>query len=231
MGNSALSGRRDQPNRDHGFAGNPGSAATHVEQNGFSGSLKQQAFASLVLAGGVTAVHFHRKSAEAAEIPIVVQHLAHAWAAHFQNIGLGQQAGGFECAPVSAELTYGLERIAMYLQNKDDVYDLRFASGLSYRDMFHQNEVEMSRYNFELADVDMLLAGFAASQRECERLCAAGVPIPAYDHVMKCSHLFNLLQARGAISVAERAQYIKRVRDLACLVARTWSDSVSGGAA
>ncbi len=147
-----------------------------------------------------------------------------------------QQVGGVELSPISVELTYGLERLAMYLQKVDNLFDLVWVPGMTYRDVYHRSEVEHSKFNFELADVDLLLAQFAGSQKECERLCAAGVPIPAYDHVMKCSHSFNLLQARGAISVAERAQYIKRVRDLSCLVARTWSDSLAahgdhGGAA
>jgi glycyl-tRNA synthetase alpha chain len=119
----------------------------------------------------------------------------------------------------------------MYLQKKDDLFDLVWVPGVTYRDVYHRNEVEQSRYNFELADVPGLLHTFESSRAECERLCAAGVPLPAYDHVIRCSHTFNLLQARGAISVAERAQYIKRVRDLACLVARTWSDSVDAGGA
>lgn len=126
-----------------------------------------------------------------------------------------QQAGGFECVPVSAELTYGLERIAMYLQNKDNVYDLAFASGLTYRDMFHQNEVEMSKYSLKESDAAQLFALFSSYEAECTRLLAAKLPLPAYDFCLKCSHTFNNLDARGAISVTERAGYIQRVRALA----------------
>jgi glycyl-tRNA synthetase alpha chain len=126
-----------------------------------------------------------------------------------------QQAGGFECVPVSAELTYGLERIAMYLQNRDNVYDLAFASGLTYRDMFHQNEVEMSRYSIKESDAQQLFALFASYEAECKRLLDRKLPLPAYDFCLKCSHTFNNLDARGAISVTERAGYIQRVRALA----------------
>ena len=126
-----------------------------------------------------------------------------------------QQAGGFECKPVAAELTYGLERIAMYLQNKDNIYDITFASGLTYRDMFHQNEVEMSRYSLKESDPKQLFDLFASYETECKRLLAAKLPLPAYDYCLKCSHTFNNLDARGAISVTERAGYIGRVRALA----------------
>ena len=134
-----------------------------------------------------------------------------------------QQVGGIEVAPVSVELTYGLERLAMYLQNVDNCYDLVWVPGVTYRDVYHRNEVEQSRYNFEGADVDILLGTFERARAECERLVGLGLPLPAYDQVLTCSHTFNLLQARGAISVAERVQYIKRVRDLACLVARSYA--------
>jgi glycyl-tRNA synthetase alpha chain len=126
-----------------------------------------------------------------------------------------QQAGGLECVPVSAELTYGLERIAMYLQNKDNVFDIAFASGLTYRDMFHQNEVEMSRYALKVSDAPQLFALFSSYEAECKRLLDGGLPLPAYDFCLKCSHTFNNLDARGAISVTERAGYIGRVRNLA----------------
>jgi len=126
-----------------------------------------------------------------------------------------QQAGGLECAPVSAELTYGLERIAMYLQNKDNVFDIAFASGLTYRDMFHQNEVEMSRYALKTSDAAQLFTLFGSYEAECRRLLELGLPLPAYDFCLKCSHTFNNLDARGAISVTERAGYIGRVRNLA----------------
>ncbi len=134
-----------------------------------------------------------------------------------------QQVGGIDLDPVSVELTYGLERLAMYLQKVDNVYDLEWGSGVSYGDVYHRNEVEQSRYNFEGADVDILLGTFERARAECERLVGLGLPLPAYDQVLTCSHTFNLLQARGAISVAERVQYIKRVRDLACLVARSYA--------
>ena len=126
-----------------------------------------------------------------------------------------QQAGGFECVPVSAELTYGLERIAMYLQNKDNVFDIAFASGLTYRDMFHQNEVEMSKYSLKESDAKQLFELFASYEAECKRLLTLNLPLPAYDFCLKCSHTFNNLDARGAISVTERAGYIQRVRALA----------------
>jgi len=126
-----------------------------------------------------------------------------------------QQAGGFECRPVSAELTYGLERIAMYLQNRDNIYDMTFAPGLTYRDMFHQNEVEMSRYSMRESDAQQLFALFSSYEAECKRLLGVGLPLPAYDYCLKCSHSFNNLDARGAISVTERAGYIGRVRALA----------------
>ncbi|MFI5302020.1 MAG: glycine--tRNA ligase subunit alpha, partial [Polyangiales bacterium] len=110
---------------------------------------------------------------------------------------------------------YGLERIAMYLQNKDNIYDIAFASGLTYRDMFHQNEVEMSRYSLKESDATQLFALFASYEAECKRLLALKLPLPAYDFCLKCSHTFNNLDARGAISVTERAGYIGRVRLLA----------------
>jgi len=126
-----------------------------------------------------------------------------------------QQAGGFDCRPVTGELTYGLERIAMYLQAVESVYDLAWNEQLSYGEVSHQNEVEFSRYNFELADTDLLFHQFTAFEAECNRLLEAGLPLPAYDHCLKCSHVFNMLDARHAISVTERARYIGRVRDLA----------------
>ena len=126
-----------------------------------------------------------------------------------------QQAGSFECKPVTAELTYGLERISMYLMNKENIYDVPFASGLTYRDMFHQNEVEMSQYSLKESDAAQLFALFTSYETECKRLLAAKLPLPAYDYCLKCSHTFNNLDARGAISVTERAGYIARVRNLA----------------
>lgn len=127
-----------------------------------------------------------------------------------------QQMGGFDCKPVAGELTYGLERLAMYIQNVDSVYDLRFNdAGVSYGDVFLENEREMSKWNFEVADTDGLFEGFRRAEAECQRALEAKVPIAAYEQAIEASHLFNLLQARGVISVQERASYIGRVRDLA----------------
>ena len=133
-----------------------------------------------------------------------------------------QQCGGFELDPVSVELTYGLERIAMYLQGVDDVFDLTWVDGISYRDVYHRNEVEQSKYNFEHADTDALFQLFQAAAGESRKLSAEGLALPAYDQAMKCSHTFNLLDARGAISVAERANYIRRIRELAVNSAKAW---------
>ncbi len=137
-----------------------------------------------------------------------------------------QQVGGLECRPVTGEITYGLERIAMYLQAVESVFDLVWTHGpdgpVSYRDVFHQNEVEMSAYNFEQADVDSLLPWFDTCERESSRLIEAGLPLPAYEMVLKASHTFNLLDARSAISVTERQRYILRVRTLARQVAEAY---------
>jgi glycyl-tRNA synthetase alpha chain len=130
-----------------------------------------------------------------------------------------QQAGGFECVPVAAELTYGLERLAKVLQNKENVYEVAFAEGVTYREVFHENEVEMSRYSFQESDPAMLFQLFGIYEAECKRLLTRRLPLPAYDYCLKCSHTFNNLDARGAISVTERAGYIKRVRDVAHLCA------------
>jgi len=124
-----------------------------------------------------------------------------------------QQCGGFDCKPVSAELTYGLERIATYLQDVENVFDLEWIKGLRYREMFHANEVEMSSYVFRESDPTMLFELFSAYEKECKRLLDRQLPLPAYDYALKCSHTFNLLDARGAISVTERANLIKRIRD------------------
>ncbi|WP_184035008.1 glycine--tRNA ligase subunit alpha [Sphingomonas endophytica] len=127
-----------------------------------------------------------------------------------------QQMGGFDMKPVAGELTYGLERLAMYIQNVDNVYDLAFNdAGVSYGDVFLENERQMSTWNFEVADTDALFDLFKKSAAECERSLVAKLPIPAYEQAIKASHTFNLLQARGVISVAERQAYIGRVRDLA----------------
>ncbi|AFC84657.1 glycine--tRNA ligase subunit alpha [Frateuria aurantia] len=137
-----------------------------------------------------------------------------------------QQAGGLECRPVTGEITYGLERLAMYLQNVDNVYDLVWTRGphgvVTYGDVFHQNEVEQSTYNFEHADVEALLQWFDTCEATANRLIEASLPLPAYEQVMKASHTFNLLDARRAISVTERQRYILRVRTLARLVAETY---------
>jgi glycyl-tRNA synthetase alpha chain len=133
-----------------------------------------------------------------------------------------QQVGGLDCRPVLGELTYGLERLAMYLQGKDNVFDLVWVDGVTYGDVYHQNEVEQSKYNFELANVDWLLRLFGDCESESKRLVEAGLVLPAYEMVLKCSHTFNLLDARGAISVTERAAYIARVRTLARLVAHAY---------
>jgi glycyl-tRNA synthetase alpha chain len=131
-----------------------------------------------------------------------------------------QQAGGFECKPVSAELTYGLERIAMYLQDVDDVYEMEWAKGVRYRELFHPSEVEFSKYSFEASDPAMLFELFSVYEKECKRLLELGLPLPAYDMCLRCSHNFNLLDARRAISVTERQGYIGRVRALAHLCAK-----------
>ena len=126
-----------------------------------------------------------------------------------------QQVGGIDCRPVSAEITYGLERIAMYIQEKESVYDLVWTGDVTYRDVHHITEVEGSKYNFEVADVAMLYSLFEQFEAECRRALAAGLVLPAYDYVLKCSHVFNILEARGAISVTERTGFIARVRDVA----------------
>lgn len=126
-----------------------------------------------------------------------------------------QQAGGIDLKPISVELTYGLERIAMYLQNVDNVYDLVWNNGVKYREIHHRDEVEFSKYNFELADVGMFFKLFEMYESECKRLIENKLVLPAYDFCLKCSHTFNMLDARGAISVTERTGYIARVRNLA----------------
>lgn len=126
-----------------------------------------------------------------------------------------QQAGGIELDPVAVELTYGLERLTMYLQGKSSVYDLEWVDGVSYGEVHHQDEVELSTYNFEVADVALHLELFEKFERECQRILEQGLVLPAYDYTLKCSHVFNVLDARGAISVTERQKYIGRVRGLA----------------
>ncbi|HZF17936.1 MAG TPA: glycine--tRNA ligase subunit alpha [Steroidobacteraceae bacterium] len=137
-----------------------------------------------------------------------------------------QQVGGLDCRPVMGEITYGLERLAMYLQGVDSVYDIVWQDGpggrVTYGDVYHQNEVEQSKYNFELADVAELFHQFEALEGECQRLLAAALPLPAYERMLKSSHVFNLLDARGAISVTERQRYILRVRALARAIAEAY---------
>jgi len=140
-----------------------------------------------------------------------------------------QQAGGLDCRPVMGEITYGLERLAMYLQGVESVYDLLWTEGpagrVTYRDVYHQNEVEQSAYNFEHADVPSLFAEFDQREKNCRALLEAALPLPAYEQTLKASHVFNLLDARKAISVTERQRYILRVRALARAVAAAWHAS------
>jgi glycyl-tRNA synthetase alpha chain len=153
-----------------------------------------------------------------------------------------QQVGGFDCDPVSGELTYGLERLAMYVQGVDRVFDLNFNGGrgkdkVTYGDVFLQAEQEYSRYNFEQADTKMLLSHFRDAEAECKALLAKGedgkrhlMVLPAYDQAIKASHIFNLLDARGVISVTERQGFILRVRELARAVCAAWLKTEAGGA-
>jgi len=141
-----------------------------------------------------------------------------------------QQAGGLECFPVTGEITYGLERLAMYIQGVDSIYDLVWTYGpdgkaVTYGDIFHQNEVEQSTYNFEHADVDFLFKAFDQYEKDSQRLSDLALPLPAYEMVMKASHTFNLLDARHAISVTERQGYILRVRTLARAAAQAYFDA------
>lgn len=133
-----------------------------------------------------------------------------------------QQCGGIDLKPIPGELTYGIERIAMYIQGVDNVYDLDWGGGIKYGDVHHQTEVEFSTYNFEEADTSMMLTLFDMFEKECIRLVEKSLVFPAYDYVLKCSHAFNMLDARGAISVTERAHYIGRVRNLAKLCAEAY---------
>jgi glycyl-tRNA synthetase alpha chain len=140
-----------------------------------------------------------------------------------------QQVGGLDCRPVTGEITYGLERLAMYLQGVDSMFDIVWADGplgrITYRDVYHQNEVEQSKYNFEVADTALLLRHFDDHEKEFGRLIEAKLTLPAYEQVLKASHTFNLLDARKAISVTERQRYILRVRTLARAVAQAYYDS------
>jgi glycyl-tRNA synthetase alpha chain len=144
-----------------------------------------------------------------------------------------QQVGGLECRPITGEITYGLERLSMYLQNVDNVFDLVYTTWkdrgtdklLRYGDVFHQNEVEQSRYNFDASDPAILLAQFALFESEAKRLMQAQLALPAYEMVLKAGHAFNLLDARGAISVTERAGYIGRIRTLSRTIAQSYLES------
>ena len=136
-----------------------------------------------------------------------------------------QQVGGIECKPVTGEITYGLERLALYLQGKDSIYDLNYTDTVSYGDIYWQNEKEQSAYNFEHSDADFLFAAFSAHEKQAKHLIEHRLALPAYEQVLKAAHSFNLLDARGAISVTERAAYIGRIRNLARSVAQSYFDS------
>lgn len=140
-----------------------------------------------------------------------------------------QQVGGLECRPVTGEITYGLERLAMYLQDVESIFDITWTDGplgrVTYRDVYHQNEVEQSRYNFEHADVSALFAAFDHAERESLRLIELGLALPAYEQMLAASHAFNLLDARKAISVSERQRFILRVRTMARSIAEAYRDS------
>ncbi len=137
-----------------------------------------------------------------------------------------QQVGGLECRPVTGEITYGLERLAMYLQDVESIFDIIWTDGplgrITYRDVYHQNEVEQSKYNFELADIDSLFHAFDLAEHDCQRLIELGLALPAYEQMLTASHTFNLLDARQAISVSERQRFILRVRDMAKAVASAY---------
>ncbi len=133
-----------------------------------------------------------------------------------------QQCGGFECYPVCAEITYGIERLAMYIQNRESVFDIEWTNDITYGDVHHQGEVDYSHYNFTVADVETLFTMFRLSEQEALRALEKELVQPGYDYVLKCSHLFNLLDARGAISVTERTAYIGRIRNLARVAAKNY---------
>jgi glycyl-tRNA synthetase alpha chain len=140
-----------------------------------------------------------------------------------------QQVGGIDCRPITGEITYGTERLAMYLQGVENVFDLVWTVGpdgpLLYRDVFHQNEVEQSSYNFQHSDVEFLLQAFGAHEKQAKHLVTQQLALPAYEQVLKAAHTFNLLDARGAISVTERAAYIGRIRNLSRSIAQTYLES------
>jgi glycyl-tRNA synthetase alpha chain len=133
-----------------------------------------------------------------------------------------QQAGGIDLDPISVEITYGTERIAMYIQEVENVYDIEWSKGISYGEIHHRDEVEFSKYNFEHSNFEMLIEQFNKFEKECEDSIKNGLTLPAYDYCLKCSHAFNLLDARGVIGVSERANYIGRVRNLAKLCAESY---------
>ena len=136
-----------------------------------------------------------------------------------------QQVGGIDCRPITGEITYGLERLAMYLQGVDNIYNLQWTDGLSYGDVYKQNEVEQSAYNFEHSDAEFLFVAFSAHEKQAKHLIDAKLALPAYEQVLKAAHSFNLLDARGAISVTERAAFIGRIRNLARSVAQSYYES------
>jgi glycyl-tRNA synthetase alpha chain len=138
-----------------------------------------------------------------------------------------QQLGGLELDLIPAEITYGLERLAMFLQDKGTAFELEWAPGITWGEIYRENERQWSVYNFEAAPVDVLMRRFEEHEEECRRLIELGLPLPAYDQVLKCSHAFNLLDARGAISATERAAYIGRVRNLARSVAELYVESIA----
>ena len=133
-----------------------------------------------------------------------------------------QQAGGIDLDPISVEITYGTERIAMYIQEVENVYDIEWSKGISYGEIHHRDEVEFSKYNFEYSNFEMLIEQFNKFEKECEDSIKNGLTLPAYDYCLKCSHAFNLLDARGVIGVSERANYIGRVRNLAKICAESY---------
>lgn len=136
-----------------------------------------------------------------------------------------QQVGGIDCKPITGEITYGLERLAMYLQGVESVFDLVWTKGLTYHDVYHQNEVEQSKYNFEQSDTEFLFLAFGKHEAQANHLIEKQLALPAYEQVLKAAHTFNLLDARGAISVTERAAYIGRIRNLSRQVAKAYYDS------
>ena len=139
-----------------------------------------------------------------------------------------QQMAGVECKPVSVEITYGLERLCMFIQNKKSVFDLIWNDeGITYKDVFHQSEKEFSAYNFEYANTDNLFKIFEMLEEETKSLVEKKISLPAYDQCLKCSHVFNILDARGVISVAQRAEYIARIRELTKSIGKVWIESQS----